>query len=146
MSFKMKATPEIMELTDLCVRNSTMDVSLYGKYDVKRGLRDVNGAGVLAGLTEISDVVSFKNIDGVKTPGEGELYYRGINIRDLTKGFLNEGRMGFEEVAYLLLFGALPTEKQPPTVEELEARVKALTETNAMLEECIVEMAAVVYA
>ena len=112
MSFKMKATPEIMELTDLCVRNSTMDVSLYGKYDVKRGLRDVNGAGVLAGLTEISDVVSFKNIDGVKTPCEGELYYRGINIRDLTKGFLNEGRMGFEEVAYLLLFGALPTEKQ----------------------------------
>ena len=106
----MKATPEIIELTDVCVENSTMDVALYGKYDVKRGLRDISGAGVLAGLTQISDVVSFKNIDGVKAPCEGELYYRGINIAQLTKGFLSEGRMGFEETAYLLLFGSLPTE------------------------------------
>ena len=112
MSFKMKATPEIIELTDVCVENSTMDVALYGKYDVKRGLRDISGAGVLAGLTQISDVVSFKNIDGVKAPCEGELYYRGINIAQLTKGFLSEGRMGFEETAYLLLFGSLPTEEQ----------------------------------
>ena len=104
MSFKMKATPEIIELTDVCVENSTMDVALYGKYDVKRGLRDISGAGVLAGLTQISDVVSFKNIDGVKAPCEGELYYRGINIAQLTKGF--------EETAYLLLFGSLPTEEQ----------------------------------
>lgn len=112
MSFKMKATPEIIHLTDICANQSTMDVSLYGKYDVKRGLRDVNGAGVLAGLTQISDVVSFKTIDGVKTPCEGELYYRGISIDDLTRGFLEEGRMGFEETAYLLLFGSLPTEDQ----------------------------------
>ena len=112
MSFKMKATPEIIELTDVCVENSTMDVALYGKYDVKRGLRDISGAGVLAGLTQISDVVSFKNIDGVKAPCEGELYYRGINIAQLTKGFLSEGRMGFEETAYLLLVGSLPTEEQ----------------------------------
>ena len=112
MSFKMKATPEIIELTDVCVNNSTMDVNLYGQYDVKRGLRDVNGAGVLAGLTQISDVVSFKNIDGVKTPCEGELYYRGINIAELTRGFLSEERMGFEETAYLLLFGSLPTAEQ----------------------------------
>ena len=112
MSFKMKATPEIIELTDVCVENSTMDVALYGKYDVKRGLRDISGAGVLAGLTQISDVVSFKNIGGVKAPCEGELYYRGINIAQLTKGFLSEGRMGFEETAYLLLFGSLPTEEQ----------------------------------
>lgn len=112
MSFKMKATPEIIQLTDICANQSTMDVSLYGKYDVKRGLRDVNGAGVLAGLTQISDVVSFKTIDGVKTPCEGELYYRGISIADLTRGFLEEGRMGFEETAYLLLFGSLPTEDQ----------------------------------
>ena len=119
MSFKMKATPEIIELTDVCVENSTMDVALYGKYDVKRGLRDISGAGVLAGLTQISDVVSFKNIDGVKAPCEGELYYRGINIAQLTKGFLSEGRMGFEETAYLLLFGSLPTEEQLAAFEGL---------------------------
>ena len=112
MSFKMKATPEIVNLTDVCVNHSTMDVTLYGKYDVKRGLRDINGAGVLAGLTQISDVVSFKSVNGEKVPCEGELYYRGINIAELTKGFLNEGRMGFEETAYLLLFGALPSEEQ----------------------------------
>ena len=85
---------------------------LYGKYEVKRGLRDVNGSGVLAGLTEISEIVSFKNIDGEKVPCEGELYYRGINVQELTKGFLSEKRMGFEETTYLLLFGSLPTESQ----------------------------------
>ncbi|MCF0122349.1 MAG: citrate/2-methylcitrate synthase [Lachnospiraceae bacterium] len=112
MSFKMKATPEIINLTDVCVDNSTINVSLYGKYAVKRGLRDISGAGVLAGLTQISDVVSFKHIGGVKTPCEGELYYRGINIAQLTKGFLSDGRMGFEEITYLLLFGSFPTKKQ----------------------------------
>ena len=112
MAFSMKVTPEIEELTNICLDNSKMDVSLYGQYDVKRGLRDVNGVGVLAGLTQISNVVSSDIIDGVKTPCDGRLYYRGINVEILTLGFLSENRMGFEEVAYLLLFGNLPNEEQ----------------------------------
>lgn len=109
MAFKNKVTHEIEELTTICKANSQIDLSFYGKYDVKRGLRDVNGNGVLAGLTEVSEIVSFKDVDGVKTPCEGELYYRGINVEELTRGFLDEKRMGFDETAYLLLFGNLPS-------------------------------------
>lgn len=112
MGFNMKVTPEIEALTKVCEENSKMDVSLYGKYDVKRGLRDINGKGVLAGLTQISNIVSSKTIDGKSVPCDGELYYRGINIKDLTNGFLKENRFGFEETTYLLLFGVLPTEEQ----------------------------------
>lgn len=112
MGFNMKVTPEIEALTKVCEENSKMDVSLYGKYDVKRGLRDINGKGVLAGLTQVSNIVSSKIIDGKSVPCDGELYYRGINIRDLTNGFLKENRFGFEETTYLLLFGVLPTEEQ----------------------------------
>ncbi len=119
MTFKMKVTPEIERLTEICVENSTIDVSLYGKYDVKRGLRDVNGNGVLAGLTQVSNIVSSKIVDGKKVPCEGELYYRGIPIQDLTRGFLSEDRMGFEEIAYLLLFGKLPNREQLSDFNEL---------------------------
>lgn len=112
MGFNMKVTPEIEVLTKVCEENSKMDVALYGKYDVKRGLRDINGKGVLAGLTQVSNIVSSKTIDGKSVPCDGELYYRGINIRDLTNGFLKENRFGFEETTYLLLFGVLPTEEQ----------------------------------
>lgn len=112
MGFNLKVTPEIEALTKICEENSKMDVSLYGKYDVKRGLRDINGKGVLAGLTQVSNIVSSKIIDGKSVPCDGELYYRGINIKDLTNGFLKENRFGFEETTYLLLFGVLPTEEQ----------------------------------
>ena len=112
MGFNMKVTPEIEALTKVCEENSKMDVSLYGKYDVKRGLRDINGKGVLAGLTQVSNIVSSKTIDEKSVPCDGELYYRGINIKDLTNGFLKENRFGFEETTYLLLFGVLPTEEQ----------------------------------
>lgn len=112
MTFKMKVTPEIEELTGICRENSKIDLSLYGKYEVKRGLRDLNGSGVLAGLTQISNIVSFKMENGEKVPCEGELYYRGYNIRELTSGFLKEHRMGFEETAYLLLYGKLPNQKE----------------------------------
>lgn len=112
MGFNMKVTPEIEALTKVCEENSKMDVSLYGKYDVKRGLRDINGKGVLAGLTQVSNIVSSKTIDAKSVPCDGELYYRGINIKDLTNGFLKENRFGFEETTYLLLFGVLPTEEQ----------------------------------
>lgn len=112
MGFNMKVTPEIEALTKICEDYSKMDVSLYAKYDVKRGLRDINGKGVLAGLTQISNIVSSKEEDGKSVPCEGELYYRGINIEELTKGFLQEKRFGFEEATYLLLFGTLPTQQQ----------------------------------
>lgn len=106
--FNMKVTPEIMRLTDICYENSQIPVELYGKHDVKRGLRDLNGQGVLAGLTKISNVQAYRMEDGKKIPCAGELSYRGINVEDLTQGFIQDGRLGFEEVTYLLLFGRLP--------------------------------------
>ena len=126
MAFQMKATPEIIGLTEECVRNSTIDVSLYGKHDVKRGLRDINGAGVLAGLTQISHILAFKDVNGVRTPCEGELYYRGIDVRDLTRGFVNESRFGFEEAAYLLLFGKLPDAVQLEDFRRILANQRSL--------------------
>ena len=99
------------ELVEYCMASGEIDQSLYLEYDVKRGLRDSNGKGVLTGLTEISDVNGSKVVDGVKVPADGQLYYQGINVRDLIAG--NEGkRYAFEEITYLLLFGALPNVKQ----------------------------------
>ena len=93
------------------MNKGTIDPSLYVEYDVKRGLRDSNGKGVLTGLTEISDVVSYDIIDGKKIPCDGRLYYHNYNIIDLIKGFENR-RHAFEETTYLLLFGSLPNEEQ----------------------------------
>ena len=107
-----EVSQEIMELAELCRSNSGIDPELYKVHDVKRGLRDLNGNGVVAGLTRISDIVSFRMENGEKIPCEGVLRYRGINIREICNGFLSEGRFGFEEVTYLLLFGQLPTEKE----------------------------------
>ena len=112
MSFNQQTTPEILALTQLCVDHSTIDQSLYEKNQVKRGLRDVQGRGVLTGLTQISNVVAFDEKNGKRIPRDGLLEYRGINIKDLTAGFLQENRFGFEEMTYLLLFGSLPTAKQ----------------------------------
>ena len=126
MAFKQKVTPEHEALTEICMQNSKMDVSLYGKYDVKRGLRDVNGKGVLAGLTQISNIVAYKEVDGVQRPCDGKLYYRGYDIEDLTRGFLSEKRQGFEEITYLLLFGVLPTEQQLKDFKKLLASQRSL--------------------
>ncbi|MGN0399929.1 MAG: citrate/2-methylcitrate synthase [Blautia sp.] len=126
MGFNMKVTPEIEALTKICQDNSKMDVSLYGKYDVKRGLRDINGKGVLAGLTQVSNIVSSKIVDGKSVPCDGELYYRGINIEDLTKGFLQDKRFGFEEATYLLLFGNLPTEQELKNFSRILANQRCL--------------------
>lgn len=105
-------SPEIFNLAQKCVDNSGIDASLYGKYDVKKGLRDINGKGVLAGLTEISEIQSSKIVDGKSVPCEGQLFYRGQNIENLVQGFIREDRFGFEEVTYLLLFGELPNKTQ----------------------------------
>ena len=105
-------TPEIEHFAELCEKNTAIDKELYAKYEVKRGLRDLNGKGVLAGLTNISDVCATKIVDGKEVPCAGNLYYRGYNIKDLVGGFLEDGHFGFEEISYLLLFGELPNEAE----------------------------------
>ncbi len=102
-------TPQISNLAEKCIQNSTINPDLYTKYEVKRGLRDINGKGVLTGLTDISEIISYTVVDSDMIPCEGKLYYRGIDIEQLIAGFINEKRFGFEEAAYLLLFGELPT-------------------------------------
>ncbi len=101
----------IEEHSKICEKNDLIPTELYTKYDVKKGLRDSNGKGVLTGLTNISRVDGFVNIDGVRTPCEGCLWYRGYDVYKLVDG-LKQNRFGFEEAAYLLLFGNLPTEKE----------------------------------
>lgn len=105
-----EVTPEIKELAKKC--NKKIDEELFAKYDVKRGLRKRNGEGVLAGLTDISMINAYTMIDREVVPCEGKLYYRGIDIEDIVKGFIEEDRFGFEETAYLLLFGELPNKDE----------------------------------
>jgi citrate synthase len=105
-------TPQLMELADLCKKNTVIDPELYAKYDVKRGLRDISGKGVLTGLTEICEILSYSLVDNDYIPCEGKLYYRGVDVEEIIQGFMNENRFGFEEVAYLLLFGNLPTNEK----------------------------------
>ena len=124
--FNMKVTPEIEQLTEMCKDHSSIDLSLYGKYDVKRGLRDINGKGVLAGLTQVSNVQAVKVVDGKEVPCAGSLYYRGYNIKDLTAGFVKDDRFGFEETTYLLLFGVLPDKKQLEEFKQLLANQRSL--------------------
>ena len=104
-------TPEIQTLASFCTQNGTIDPTLYTKYDVKRGLRDLNGNGVLTGLTGISEIRSSKIVDGESVPAEGQLY-RGYNIEDLVRSMPADHSFGFEMTAYLLLFGELPTKEQ----------------------------------
>lgn len=96
----------------VCVENNAINADLFDKYGVKRGLRDKNGKGVLSGLTNISLIKSSEEIDGKTVPCDGQLYYRGYNIFDLVRGFQKDDRFGFDECAYLLLFGNLPDQEQ----------------------------------
>lgn len=102
----------LSQWSDICMSDERIDLELYEKYDVKRGLRDKNGNGVVAGLTKVSKIEANKVVDGVKVPCEGKLFYRGYNIYDLIGGVVRENRYGFEEIAYLLLFGELPNADQ----------------------------------
>lgn len=123
-----RITAEIQSLTNKCINNSTIESSLYKKYAVNRGLRDLKGNGVLTGLTEISGIYAF-NIDentGEKIPCDGRLYYRGVNINDIVKGFIDEKRFGFEEVTYLLIFGKLPTNEELINFKKLLAEYRTL--------------------
>ncbi len=107
--FTDKTAKRIAELAAVAEKSTIIANELYQKYDVKRGLRDVSGKGVVCGLTEISEIISAKpDADGVMQACDGELCFRGYNIYDLIGGMVSEGRFGFEEVTYLLLFGKLP--------------------------------------
>jgi citrate synthase len=105
-------TPELAALADKSIRSYRIDPELYTKYDVKRGLRDLNGKGVLVGLTEISEVNSTQIIDGKSVPADGQLFYRGYNVHDLVRGIEPDSHFGYEECTYLLLFGKLPDQEE----------------------------------
>lgn len=119
-------TPEIVKLSKLCTQNGVINPDLYYKYDVKRGLRDRHGKGVLTGLTEIGEVKSYTIDDGEIIPCEGKLYYHGIDIEKLVDGFVADDRFGFEETIYLLLFGKLPSESELMDFRALLADYRSL--------------------
>ena len=104
-------TPKLNELAEKSKQSSYIDPELYTKYDVKRGLRDVNGRGVLVGITDISEVCSTKIVDGERIPIDGQLYYRGYNVQEIIRESKDADHFGFEECCYLLLFGELPDER-----------------------------------
>ena len=129
MDYKYYAetTPQLVNLAKMTKDCSEIDSELYTKYDVKRGLRDLDGKGVMAGLTHISDVRAYKYVNGERIPDYGNLFYRGYNVKDLCSGFASNGRKyGFEESTYLLLFGKLPNEKELKDFSELLASYRNL--------------------
>ena len=115
----------LSEYAQLCRKADELDPALFDKYEVQRGLRDKNGNGVVTGLTNISRIESFQMIDGVKTPCEGRLWYRGYDCIELVDGFRRK-RFGFEEIAYLLLFGDLPNEHQLKDFQDVLAAHRTL--------------------
>ena len=125
--FLKEVMPKIEKLSELARDSTVIDNTFYYKYDVKRGLRDQQGTGVLAGLTDISEVIGKrKDENGNSVPDKGTLRYRGIDIKDIVKGFSEENRFGFEETAYLLLFGNLPTKKELGEFNELLCGLRSL--------------------
>lgn len=103
---------QISNMAEYCREHCLIDQELYGKYEVKRGLRDISGKGVLTGLTDISEICSYTLVDMDMIPCEGRLYYQGLDIKDIVNGFIKEKRFGFEETSYLLIFGKLPNKEE----------------------------------
>ncbi len=126
MNSYSKLTPEIEALAEKCVERGKIDSEFYAKHDVKKGLRDLDGKGVVAGLTEISTITSSKMVDGKSVPSKGKLCYRGIDVKDLVRGFTEDGRFGFEETVYLLLFGSLPKEEELSEFNKLLINLRTL--------------------
>ncbi|MGB9662092.1 MAG: citrate/2-methylcitrate synthase [Moorellaceae bacterium] len=114
------------ELALLAERNNYIDPELYEKYNVKRGLRNKDGTGVLVGLTEIGEVHGYILDEGERIPDRGRLLYRGIDVWDIVHGFQQEKRYGFEEVCYLLLFGELPNRQKLEQFTSLLAEKRSL--------------------
>jgi citrate synthase len=123
-----KSKEFIENYSKLLLEKGMIDNELFLKYEVKRGLRDISGKGVLVGLTEISEIVSYVIKDGDLVPCEGKLYYRGINIENIVKGFLDENRFGFEEICFLLLFGHLPKKSEAAAFNALIEEFNVLPE------------------
>ncbi|WP_343251021.1 citrate/2-methylcitrate synthase [Diplocloster hominis] len=117
---------EFAKLADVCRENGKIDSELYTKYNVKRGLRDINGEGVVAGLTRISTIKSKELVNGEMVPCEGVLRYRGIDVTQMCKGFIEQKRLGYEETAYLLIFGKLPDEAELKGFRNLLAESRTL--------------------
>ncbi len=126
MSIYSEIKPEVRKLAALCVQSSQIDPALYTQYDVKRGLRDLNGKGVLTGLTKISEIISSKTVNGQSVPCEGELYYRGYSVEEIIRCLPKGDNFGYERTAYLLLFGSLPTREQLQEFCELLAFYRTL--------------------
>lgn len=124
-----RITEEIMVLANDNVLNNTIDAELFIENKVNRGLRDLSGKGVLTGLTKISEIKAKEIVDGVETPCEGELYYRGYNVEDLVDGFIKDNRYGFEETIYLLLFGKLPPKEELIEFDKILAEYRTLPNT-----------------
>lgn len=121
-----EVTPDIIQLAALSEKAGVIETELFKKYDVKRGLRDENGKGVLTGLTNISIVNATQVINGKTVPAHGELYYRGYNVQDLITGHNDDNHFGFEEVSYLLLFDKLPNSEELDEFKELLAFYRSL--------------------
>ena len=119
-------TPEIVKLAEMSEKAGIIDSELFTKYEVKRGLRDLNGKGVLAGLTNISDVRAKEIVDGVEVPAHGRLFYRGYDVKDLVQGFTEDNRFGFEEITYLLLFNKLPNQEELTSFRNMLAGYRTL--------------------
>ena len=119
-------TPDIQRLAEKAYQSTLIDTQLYQKWDVKRGLRDLNGKGVLAGLTHISDIQAVKVVDGKSIPVDGNLHYRGYSIKDLVKGFNDRDESGFEETVYLLLFDKLPNKEELTEFKRILCRYRSL--------------------
>ena len=132
-----EAAREIHKLSGLCNEVNVIDQSLYDIYQVKRGLREPSGKGVLTGLTEISTVNGSRHEDGKTIPIPGVLKYRGIDINSLVEGFTRDDRFGFEETIYLLLFGKLPSEASLEKFKKLLAYYRRLP--NDFLEDVILK-------
>lgn len=122
----MKDDKTIVDLANYIEKCNAVDKDLYEKYDIRRGLRNKDGTGVLVGITSVGDVVGYEKLDGKKQPAQGNLYYRGYSILDIAKDLEENNRCGFEEVIYLLLFNKLPD------IEELEAFKKVLIEERKL--------------
>ncbi len=124
----IKKIEPIQLLSEIAVANNAIPNPLYEQYNVKRGLRNSDGTGVLVGLTNIGEVHGYVIEDNEKVPSEGRLLYRGYNVSTLVKGFQAEGRLGFEEVCYLLLFGELPNREDLAAFTALVGELRALPE------------------
>lgn len=126
MAVKNAFSVELERLADICKSAPKFAEETYKAKQVKRGLRDESGAGVITGLTDISDVIAKKNINGVLTPVDGELYYRGVDVRTMIENYDDELKSGFEEATYLLLFNKLPTREELINFNKLLANFRKL--------------------